>query len=142
MDNYMELKLQARPENEAFARNVVGAFCVSLSPTLEELNDIKTAVSEAVTNSVVHGYRKASEKLITVSAAISGSTVTVTISDEGVGIPNVGEALEPFYTTRPEEERSGMGFTIMQTFMDSLEVTSEGGTKVVMRKRIIGGSNA
>lgn len=142
MENYMEMKLQARPENEAYARNAVGAFCVTLSPTLEELNDIKTAVSEAVTNSVVHGYRQSPEKLITLTVQLTGSTVTVTVVDEGSGIPNVEEAMQPFYTTRPQDERSGMGFTIMQTFMDSITVESNGGTKVIMRKRITGGNNA
>ncbi len=139
VENYMQLKVKALPDNESFVRCVVGAFCVPLSPTLEEINDIKTAVSEAVTNSVIHGYPDA-EGDIFVEAKISGNEVFITIADEGVGIPDVCKALEPFFTTRPEDERSGMGFTVMQAFTDNLEVLPNAphGTIVRMKKTIHG----
>lgn len=143
MKNYMQLKISAISQNESFARSAVSAFCVGLSPTIEELNDIKTAVSEAVTNSIVHGYLSKEGGIITLTAVIDGKTVEITVADEGVGIKNIEEALQPFFTTRPEQERSGMGFTIMQTFMDELSVESDSrGTVVKMRKTIKGEAEA
>lgn len=142
MKNFMELKILAKSENEAFARSAVGAFCVSLSPTIEELNDIKTAVSEAVTNCIVHGYLSKNEGIITITAVIEDNQVIIKIHDDGVGIKNIEEAMQPFFTSRPEQERSGMGFTIMQTFMDELEVAGANGTTVTMKKNITGEADA
>ena len=118
-----------------FARNVVAAFALPLNPTLSELSDVKTAVSEAVTNCIVHGYRNA-EGWITVRCVIEGEKLHIEISDGGTGIEDLEKALTPFYTTLPEEERSGMGFTIMQTFMTDFSVRSERGkgTTVTMCK--------
>ncbi len=133
--NEMQLKILSRSENEVFARNVVAAFALPLNPTLSELSDVKTAVSEAVTNCIVHGYRNA-EGWITVRCVIEGEKLHIEISDGGTGIEDLEKALTPFYTTLPEEERSGMGFTIMQTFMTDFSVRSERGkgTTVTMCK--------
>ena len=133
--NEMQLKFLSRSENEVFARNVVAAFALPLNPTLSELSDVKTAVSEAVTNCIVHGYRNA-EGWITVRCVIEGEKLLTEISDGGPGIEDLEKALTPFYTTLPEEERSGMGFTIMQTFMTDFSVRSERGkgTTVTMCK--------
>lgn len=133
--NEMQLKFLSRSENEVFARNVVAAFALPLNPTLSELSDVKTAVSEAVTNCIVHGYRNA-EGWITVRCVIEGEKLHIEISDGGTGIEDLERALTPFYTTLPEEERSGMGFTIMQTFMTDFSVRSERGkgTTVTMCK--------
>ncbi len=134
-DNEFVLTLKALGENESFARTVVAAFCLEAKPTLEELSDIKTAVSEAVTNAIVHAYDGADGK-IKIKCKISKNKLTIEVSDFGKGIEDVEKAKEPFYTTRPEEERSGMGFTVMESFMDSLEITSKlgVGTKVKMTK--------
>lgn len=133
--NEMQLKFLSRSENEVFARNVVAAFALPLNPTLSELSDVKTAVSEAVTNCIVHGYRNA-EGWITLKCTIDGERLHIEVSDGGQGIDDLEKALTPFYTTLPEEERSGMGFTIMQTFMSSFSVRSERGkgTTVTMCK--------
>ena len=133
--NEMILKFPARSENEVFARNAVAAFVLPLEPTLSELSDVKTAVSEAVTNCIVHAYR-GREGWVTVHCTADGEELSVEISDEGRGIADLRRALEPFYTTLPEEERSGMGFTIMQTFMTEFSVASKAGagTKVTMCK--------
>lgn len=137
--NKMNLSFMAIPENEAFARSTVAAFCLSLSPTLEELNDVKTAISEAVTNCIVHAYREKDGE-IAIETRIDGNVLHIKVSDQGVGIPSVEEAIQPFFTTAGEEERSGMGFTVMQTFMDTLEVISEvdKGTHIVMTKKFYG----
>ena len=111
-ENEMVLQILSRSENEVFARNVVAAFALALNPTLSELSDVKTAVSEAVTNSIVHGYR-GGEGWITVACKISGARLHIEVSDGGRGIEDLQQALTPFYTTLPDEERSGMGFTIM-----------------------------
>ncbi|MDR0928828.1 MAG: anti-sigma F factor [Oscillospiraceae bacterium] len=138
--NTMRLIFESRPENESFARVVIAAFLVQINPTLEQVTDVKTAVSEAVTNAVVHAYPGEAEGLIEMRAELNSAErmVRVEIADEGVGIPDVDKALEPFYTTQPEMERSGMGFAVMQSFMDALTVTSEAGkgTRVVMEKRL------
>lgn len=135
--NAMELTFLSTPQNESFARVVIAAFAVQLSPTVSDIADIKTAVSEAVTNAIVHGY-EGTQGMVTMKAAIDDRTLTVEISDKGRGIRNIQQAMEPFFTTHPEQERSGMGFAVMQTFMDSLHVDSEPGqgTTVRMRKRI------
>ncbi len=133
--NEMILKFPARSENEVFARNAVAAFALPLNPSISELSDVKTAVSEAVTNCIVHGYRER-EGWVTVLCRTEGSRLDVEISDEGRGIEDVERALRPFFTTLPGEERSGMGFTIMQTFMTGFSVESVPGkgTKVTMSK--------
>lgn len=137
-DNEMTLVVKAQSQNEAFSRSVVAAFCSQLDPTIEEINDIKTAVSEAVTNSIVHAYQRDSSQDISIFVAIDDNQITITVSDTGKGINNVNQALQPFFTTRPQDERSGMGFTVMQAFMDELNVTSvvDKGTTVFMTKKI------
>lgn len=135
--NSMQLKFLSLSENEVFARTVIAAFCLPLNPSVSELNDIKTAVSEAVTNAVVHAYPDTPGYIYMSAAKIDGK-VHIEISDDGIGIENLDEAIEPFYTSRPEEERSGMGFTIMQTFMEDVEIfsTPNKGTKIVMNKTV------
>ena len=130
----MKLVIESVSENESFARTVVAAYITRLDPTLEELADVKTAVSEAVTNSIIHGYLGKSGE-IEITCEIDGREVMV---DFGVGIPDIERAMEPLYTTKPEWERSGMGFAFMEAFMDVLEVQSEPGkgTRVFMRKEI------
>lgn len=137
--NYFEMKIKAISSNESFARSSVAAFALSLNPTLEEINDIKTAVSEAITNSVVHAYDGIECGEIFLKVVIKDNVMEIIISDNGVGIEDVEKALVPFYTTKPDEERSGMGFTLMQSFMDSVSVTSKKGegTTVVMVKTIL-----
>lgn len=137
MKNQIEIKFKSLPENEAFARTCVSAFCLQLNPTLDEIGDIKTAVSEAVTNCVVHAYPdKVGEIVMLLS--IEKDEIHISIKDNGVGINNIEQALTPFYTTKPEEERSGMGFTVMDSFMDTLVVKNNGskGLVVEMSKRI------
>ena len=135
MENYMELKLPAESKNEAFARNVIAAFCVELNPTVDEIDDVKTVVSEAVTNCIVHayGYKGGEIKL---RASIEGKTSHIEVEDNGVGIKDIAKARQPFFTSKPDEERSGMGFTIMESFMDELEVVTNasGGVTVKMNK--------
>ena len=135
--NEMEVSFLSVAENEAFARVVIAAFAVQLSPTMTEIADVKTAVSEAVTNAIVHGY-EGMRGMVTMKARIDGQLLSIEIADRGKGIPNVEQAMEPFYTTHPEQERSGMGFAVMQTFMDEVEVHSVpgSGTIVILRKRI------
>lgn len=135
--NQMQLIFDARSVNESFARVAVAAFLTDLNPTLDELADIKTAVSEAVTNAIIHGYQS-KEKKVRLSCEVCEKDVEIIIEDDGVGILDVKKAMEPFYTTKPELERSGMGFAFMDAFMDELEVYSKPGegTKVIMRKRI------
>ena len=137
MDNQMCMEFSARSENESFARMVVAAFIAHTNPTLEEVSDIKTAVSEAVTNSIIHGYENGDGK-IKIIARIEGRKVYIEIVDEGLGIPDVAKAMEPLYTSKPEEERSGMGFSFMEAFMDKLQVESTygKGTTVKMWKEI------
>lgn len=139
--NEMQTTFLSLAENESFARVVIAAFAVQLSPTVSEIADIKTAVSEAVTNAIVHGY-EGTTGMVTLRAAIrERSLLTIEVSDNGKGIPDIPQAMEPFYTTHPEQERSGMGFSVMQTFMDDLRVESTPGqgTVVRMRKRIHSG---
>ncbi len=135
----MRLEIEGRSCNEAFARVVVAVFTSRLDPTLEEIDDIKTAVSEAVTNAVIHGYENRGGTIY-IEAALSGRELTVTVRDEGVGIEDVARAMEPMYTTDCTGERSGMGFAFMEAFMDQVEVWSEPGkgTAVTMKKRIGG----
>ena len=137
MNNHVSLRFKAIPENEGFARSVIAAFCVSSDPTLDVINDIRTSVSEAVTNCIVHGYG-AEKGDVLIEAMIYDDVLTVKIIDYGRGIVDVDTVLQDFYTTQAEEERSGLGFTIMKTFMDSLEVESVlgAGTTVTMTKKL------
>lgn len=139
MSTYNEMKLEfsSNSENESFARTVVSAFITRLDPTLEELADVKTAVSEAVTNAIIHGYEK-QEGMVKIYGKIEENTVYLEISDEGQGIEDVSKAMEPLYTSKPELDRSGMGFAFMEAFMDELQVESEPGrgTTVKMKKNI------
>ena len=136
-NNYIFVQFKSCPENEKMARQIIAHFVADLNPTIDELCDIKTAVSEAVTNAVVHGYSN-KNGVIFLNAEIVGNELIVEVSDKGCGIKNVEEAKQPLFTTQPELERSGMGFTVMETFMDSLDVISslDAGTKVIMRKQI------
>lgn len=135
--NQMKLEFISASQNERFARSVAAAFVLELDPTLQELSEIKTAVSEAVTNAVIHGYRGTIGTIV-MEGVIRGAVIEITIRDAGAGICDIDKAMEPMYTGAPEEERSGLGFTIMQSFMDELEVESEPGrgTRVTMRKKI------
>jgi len=137
MNNKIELKFLSKSENESFARTVIAAFVAPLDPTLEELADIKTAVSEAVTNSIVHGY-SLSTGFVYMDCTANDDTVTIVIKDNGKGIADIKQAMEPLFTTNTDGERSGMGFTVMETFMDLVEVESVTGvgTKVTMVKQI------
>ncbi len=136
--NKMKIMFLSIPENESFARVAVSAFAVQLNPTLDILADIKTAVSEAVTNAIVHGY-KDKMGIVEVEAMLrKDGVLCLSVADEGCGIGDVEEAMQPFFTTQPEKERSGMGFSVMQTFMDSVKVHSVPGegTKVFMEKKL------
>ncbi len=138
MKNKVKFYFSSISCNEAFARNVIASFILPLNPTLSQISDVKTAVSEAVTNAIVHGYPDSVGE-IEISAEIDGEDLHIEISDDGVGIDDLEQALEPFYSTKIESERSGMGFTIMKTFMDEVLVNSSknAGTKVKMFKKII-----
>ena len=136
--NLCEVRFLARSENEAFARMAAAAFVMPLNPTVEEIADIKTAVSEAVTNAILHGYNQDGKGMVTMRCEREGYRLTFVITDEGIGIENVERAMEPLYTSKPELERSGMGFSFMEAFMDSLTVESSpgAGCKVTMEKYI------
>ncbi len=138
-ENNMMIEFDSRSENEGFARVSVAAFVTSLNPTLEEIEDIKTAVSEAVTNCIIHGYGEEVEKIV-LKAAIKDNTLYLEITDFGCGIENIEKAMEPMYTTRPDLERSGMGFAFMEAFMDEIHIKSEvgKGTTIYMNKKIVG----
>ena len=135
-DNMMKIEFLSKSQNEGFARVGVAAFASQLDPTIEEISDVKTAVSEAVTNSIIHGYENGDGTII-IEVTLMGNELSLTISDNGVGIEDLELAMQPLYTSRPDLERSGMGFTVMETFMDSLKVESiKGkGTKVIMKKK-------
>ena len=136
-DNYIKIEFPSRSSNESFARSAVSAFAAQLDPTLDELGDIKTAVSEAVTNSIVHAYPDRLGKIVMRLRLFDGGVLEIQVKDSGVGIPDVDKARTPLFTTGGEE-RSGMGFTIMESFMDQLNVRSQEGrgTRVTMRRRI------
>ncbi|MEJ8555307.1 anti-sigma F factor [Tepidibacter sp. Z1-5] len=143
MKNYMEISFLAKSENESFARVVVASFASQLDPTIDEIADIKTAVSEAVTNAIIHGYDEDESKFVYVRSEIYEDTIKVVVEDKGNGIKDVDMAIQPLYTSKPELERSGMGFTVMETFMDSIEISSilGEGTKLVMKKTIKSNKN-
>ena len=135
--NEMQLIFDSRSSNESFARVTVAAFMTSLNPTVEEVSDVKTAVSEAVTNAIIHGYESEVHNIY-IRCRTEGKTLYLEIEDEGKGIEDVKQAMEPLFTTKPEVERSGMGFSFMEAFMDKLEVESVPGkgTTVKMEKTI------
>ncbi len=137
MKQEMKLEFDSIPSNESFARVVVAAFLTRLNPTMEEVADIKTAISEAVTNAIIHGYQNEVHK-IEITASVENDTLTVSVRDFGVGIEDISKAMEPLYTTRRDLERSGMGFVFMEAFMDTIHVESKKGegTTVTMTKRI------
>lgn len=136
-DNEMKIEFISNPNNEALARISVASFAANLDPTIEEISDIKTAVSEAVTNSIIHGYEN-TKGLVTIKARIIHNTLEIEVIDNGKGIEDIEKAKEALYTTKPELERSGMGFTIMENFMDEMQVKSTvgEGTTVFMKKTI------
>ena len=136
--NSMELIFDSKSINEGFARVAVAAFLTQLNPTLEEVSDVKTAVSEAVTNAIIHGYENESDS-IWIRSYIEGQIFYIEIEDKGKGIEDVEKAMEPLFTTRPEADRSGMGFSFMEAFMDELRVESEPGKGTIVRmKKIVG----
>ncbi|UQD52618.1 anti-sigma F factor [Bacillus methanolicus] len=136
MKNEMNLQFSALSQNESFARVTVAAFIAQLDPTMDELTEIKTVVSEAVTNAIIHGYENDPKGIVYISVSIEDGIVDMTIRDEGVGIKDIEEARQPLFTTKPDLERSGMGFTIMENFMDEVQVHSQPGkgTEVRLRK--------
>ncbi|TDQ41599.1 anti-sigma F factor [Aureibacillus halotolerans] len=133
MRNEMHIRFSAVSENESFARVAVAAFLTNVNPTLDELTEIKTVVSEAVTNSIIHGYDHDAEKFIELSAVLEEGKLDIVVRDEGHGISDIPEAMEPLYSSKPELERSGMGFTIMENFMDEVSVESGPGQGTVVR---------
>ena len=137
MENRMHLEFLSLSQNEAFARSVAAAFASQLNPTIEELSDIRTAVSEAVTNAIIHGYEDASG-VVSMDCAVRDGVFTVTIEDRGRGMEDIDMCRQPFYTSRPELERSGMGFTVMEAFMEEVSVRSVPGegTTVTMARRL------
>lgn len=138
MKNVMNLQFSALSQNESFARVTVAAFIAQLDPTLDELTEIKTVVSEAVTNSIIHGYENDPNGIVYITVSIEDNLIQITIKDIGIGIADVEEARQPLFTTKPELERSGMGFTIMENFMDEVEVHSQPGigTEVRLKKHL------
>ena len=136
-ENTTKIQFDSLSINEAYARSVVAAFLARYDPTVPQLADLKTAVSEAVTNCIIHGYENEIHT-IRLTAALDGAWLTVTVEDDGVGIPDIEKAMEPMYTTKPQLDRSGMGFSFMEAFMDEVIVESEPekGTAVTMKKHI------
>ncbi|WP_062104759.1 anti-sigma F factor [Bacillus niameyensis] len=133
MRNEMQIKFSALSQNESFARVTVAAFIAQLDPTLDELTEIKTVVSEAVTNAIIHGYEQNPAGVVYISAAIEDDMIDLVIRDNGIGIEDIEEARQPLFTTKPELERSGMGFTIMENFMDKIEIESQPGSGTTVR---------
>ena len=136
--NYIKLEFPSKSSNEAFARTAAAAFAAQLDPTMEELGDIRTAVSEAVTNAIVHGYREEIGQILLILKITEDRVFHAEVRDKGCGIADVEQAMRPLFTTDPENERSGMGFTIIENFMDSLRVVSAPGkgTRVIMSKKL------
>lgn len=136
MKNYLKAEFDSKSINEALSRIIVAGFIMPLDPTIEQMADVKTAVSEAVTNAIIHGYEQ-TEGTVFLELELNERLLTVKIQDKGVGILDVQQAREPLYTSKPECERSGMGFTVMESFMDSLNIISEHGegTTVIMTKQ-------
>ena len=138
MHNEMEVRFLSLSQNEGFARAVAASFAAQMNPGIEELSDIRTAVSEAVTNAIIHGYDQRNDRIVTMQMEIDDDDLTLIVRDDGCGISDIELARKPFFTSRPELERSGMGFSVMEAFMDSLDVQSVPGegTTDTMRKRI------
>ena len=138
MHNEMEVRFLSLSGNESFARAAAAAFAAQMNPGIEELSDIRTAVSEAVTNAIIHGYDQNCECVVTMQMEIEDEDLTVIVRDDGCGIGDIELARKPFFTSKPELERSGMGFSVMEAFMDAVDVQSEvgKGTVITMRKRI------
>ncbi|MBM7604498.1 stage II sporulation protein AB (anti-sigma F factor) [Metabacillus crassostreae] len=138
MRNEMNLQFSALSQNESFARVTVASFIAQLDPTMDELTEIKTVVSEAVTNAIIHGYENDPNGIVYISVTLENEVIHMTIRDEGIGIFDIEEARQPLYTTKPELERSGMGFTIMENFMDEITVdsTATSGTTVKLTKHL------
>ena len=136
--NHMQVMFDAKSVNEGFARMVVSAFMMDMNPTLEQLADVKTAVSEAVTNAIIHGYNEDESRQIKMCCESHGKEHMIQVEDEGVGICDVEQAMQPFYTSKPELERSGMGFSFMEAFTDRMEVVSKPGkgTRITLWKYI------
>ena len=136
-ENYFKISFPSRSVNEAFSRMTIASFCMQFDPNIEQLNDIKTAVSEAVTNCVVHAYPD-TQGTIYITAKLKNNTLTVSVKDKGVGIPDIPQAMQPMFTTDSKTERAGLGFAVMLTFMDKVKVysTPGKGTRVVMTKHI------
>ena len=132
-ENKVCIEFESRSQNEGFARVAVSAFVSQLDPTIEEISDVKTAVSEAVTNSIIHGYENYEKGIIKIESTISGREVSICITDFGKGIEDIDKAREPLYTSRPDLERSGMGFTVMESFMDTFSVENNRGKGVTIR---------
>lgn len=139
MKNEMKIQFSALSQNESFARVTVAAFVAQLDPTMDELTEIKTVVSEAVTNSIIHGYENDPSGFVYINVTIEEGFIDISIKDEGIGIIDVEEAMQPLFTTKPDLERSGMGFTIMENFMDDVEVFSQPGlgTEIRLRKHLL-----
>ncbi|MBM7584416.1 stage II sporulation protein AB (anti-sigma F factor) [Bacillus pakistanensis] len=133
MRNEMNIQFSALSQNESFARVTVAAFIAQLDPTMDELTEIKTVVSEAVTNAIIHGYDNNPSGIVYISVLMEEGLIDLTIKDDGIGINDVEEARQPLFTTKPELERSGMGFTIMENFMDDVEIQSQPGTGTIVR---------
>ena len=138
MSNIMEVKFSAKSENESLARVIAASFAAKLDPTLDEIADIKTAVSEAVTNAIIHGYDEDESKFVYLKCKLDNNSIEIIVEDEGNGIEDVDLAMQPLYISKPELERSGMGFSVMESFMDDVKVSSikNKGTKVIMQKNI------
>lgn len=138
MKNEMHLQFSSISQNESFARVTVAAFIAQLDPTMDELTEIKTVVSEAVTNAIIHGYENKPDGVVYISVTLEDHVVHMTIRDEGVGIEDIEEARQPLFTTKPELERSGMGFTIMENFVNHMEIQSSGemGTTIRLTKHL------
>ena len=134
-NNFMKLEFSAKSQNESFARVTVASFAAQLDPTLEDITEIKTAISEAVTNAIIHGY-EGKDDIVEITAELMENGIIMTVSDNGKGIENIEQARQPLYTSKPTEGRSGMGFTVMEMFMDKIDVESKvgSGTKVCMTK--------
>jgi stage II sporulation protein AB (anti-sigma F factor) len=137
-DNFMRLEFAARSENEGFARIAVASFLSRLDITLEEMEEIKTVVSEAVTNAIIHGYEGDEHGTVTIATSYTNSSIEIIVEDNGIGIADLEEARQPLFTTKPELERSGMGFTIMENFMDMMEVETgiNRGTRIRLVKML------
>ncbi|MDR1138684.1 MAG: anti-sigma F factor [Clostridiales bacterium] len=135
--NSVTISIQSLAINESFARNAVAAFCTQLDPTVDQINDIKTAVSEAVTNAIVHGYDEDPNCIVTIQVQIEDSVVHIKVQDKGVGIPDIAQARVPLYSTKADQERSGMGLTVIESYMDTMDIKSDAnGTLVTMTKKI------